>query len=348
MERRGQGDGTGGLRHPRLSRADRAALPAQRRRLLAPRSHLLGAPRVPDGPLEQRHFDLAASLQVVFEERLLALARRLREKSGESRLACAGGVFLNGVANWRLRTEAGFDAVWVHPVSHDAGAALGAALVAAQRCGEPPSEPVTEVFLGVALGEPDVAALAREAGFTAERTADPAAKAAELIAEGHVTGWVQGRAEIGPRALGARSILADPRRADMKDIVNARVKKREGFRPFAPAVLAERAGEWFADPGPFRHMIVVVPVREDKRDAIPAVVHQDGTGRVQTVVAETNPAFHALISAFAERTGVPVVLNTSFNLRGEPMVQTAADAVDCMRRTELDHCLIGEWWVRKA
>lgn len=308
---------------------------------------LLGEARPPDSPLEQRHYDLAASLQVVFEERLLALARRLREKSGESRLACAGGVFLNGVANWRIRQDAGFDEVFVHPVSHDAGAALGAGLVAAQRAGEPWSEPFTELFLGVDLGDPDVAALARAAGLCAERVDDPAATAARLIDTGRVIGWVQGRAEIGPRALGARSILADPRRADMKDVVNARVKKREGFRPFAPAVLAEKASEWFAADGLFRYMIVVVPVREAKRAVIPAVVHADGTGRVQTVVAATNPKFHALIRAFEARTGVPVVLNTSFNLRGEPMVQTAADAIDCMRRTELDHCLIGDWHVWK-
>ena len=272
-------------------------------------SALLGPPTEPDAPPTDRDRDLAAALQVVLEERLLALARRVRARSGERRLACAGGVFLNGCANWRIRTEAGFDAVFFHPISHDAGTALGAAQAVAMDHGERPDAPLTELFLGPDLSADATAAACRASGLALESVDDPAARAAELAAAGHVVGFVQGRSEVGPRALGARSILADPRRAEMKDIVNGRVKRR--------------AAE------------------------IPAVIHVDGTGRVQTVHADTNPVLHRCVARFAELTGVPVLLNTSFNLRGEPMVQTAADALDCMRRTELDHCLIGHWHVAK-
>ena len=312
---------------------------------------MLGPPRAPETALTDRHRDLAASLQAVLEERLLALVRRLHAASAERALACAGGVFLNGCANWRIRSEGPFAETWVHPVSHDAGAALGAALaVALEAPGAERPAPLEEVFLGPDLEPADVAAAgeaAARAGLEVARCPDAADTAAELLASGAIVGWVQGRLEVGPRSLGGRSILADPRRAEMKDVVNARVKRREAFRPFAPAVLAERCGEWFVAPGPFRHLVVVVPARPERRAAIPAVVHADGTGRVQTVHADTNPRFHRLVARFGERTGVPVVLNTSFNLRGEPMVRTAAEALDCMRRTDLDHCLIGDLHVRK-
>ncbi len=312
-----------------------------------PLVRLLGPPRAPDAPLDQRHQDVAASLQVVLEETLLRLARRLRAVSGEPRLCCAGGVFLNSTANARLLDSGVFEDVFVQPVSHDAGAALGAALVVHAEAGGRRPAPLGELTLGPALSDDEAALALVGSGLETTPCDDPTEPAAKLLAEGHVIGWVQGRLEVGPRALGARSLLADPRRPEMKDVVNARVKKRESFRPFAPAVLSERCGDWFGRPGPFPWMIVCVPVRPEKRAAIPAVVHQDGTARVQTVDARTQPLFHRLISRFEAATGVPVLLNTSFNLRGEPMVRTAADAVSCLWRTGLEHLFVGPWWARK-
>ncbi|MCI0342331.1 MAG: hypothetical protein L0216_14495 [Planctomycetales bacterium] len=312
-----------------------------------PLARLLGPPRSPDAPLEQRHEDVAASLQAVLEEALLRLATRLRAVSGEPRLCCAGGVFLNSTSNARLRDSGIYEDVFVQPVSHDAGAALGAALaVHAEEGGARPA-PLAELTLGPALSDDEAARALVGSGLEVTRCEDPTEPAARLLAEGRVIGWVQGRLEVGPRALGARSILADPRRAEMKDLVNERVKKREPFRPFAPAVLAEKCAEWFERPGPFPWMIVCVPVRRDRRAQIPAVVHQDGTARVQTVDARTQPLFHRLISRFEAATGVPVLLNTSFNLRGEPMVRGAEDAVSCMLRTDLEHLFVGGWWARK-
>jgi carbamoyltransferase len=200
---------------------------------------------------------------------------------------------------------------------------------------------MAHAFHGEAWSDDDCETALRRAGVGYERVGDPADAAAARLADGKVVGWFQGRAEAGPRALGARSILADPRRAEMRDIVNERVKRREWFRPFAPSVLHERGAEYFERYWPSPFMLLVLPIREDKRSVIPAVSHVDGTGRVQSVTRDANPLYHRVIERFAERTGVPVVLNTSFNLRGEPMVHRPGEAVADFERSAMDSLVIG-------
>ncbi|MBN2492124.1 MAG: hypothetical protein JXQ29_14855 [Planctomycetes bacterium] len=311
---------------------------------------LLGPPRPPESEILDRHRDVAATLQAVVEERMLALADTLRRLAGSDRLCLAGGVALNCVANGRLLRESGFREIFVQPAAHDAGAGFGAALVVAAEAGDEVRRPMRHAALGL---EHDAAACRRaleEAGLEVLRPADLAGAVADLLARGRIVGWFQGRAEYGPRALGSRSILADPRRAEMKDVLNAKVKRREPFRPFAPAVLHEAAGEFFAGLGgavesPF--MLLAFPVVKAKRPVVPAITHVDGSARVQTVRAEVQPLFHALIAAFARRTGVPVLLNTSFNRRGEPIVERPAEAIDVYLGSEMDALALGPYLVRK-
>ena len=285
--------------------------------------------------------DVARRVQHDTEEVLLGRVRRLFEQTGERHLVMAGGVALNCVANGRIVREGPFDSVWVQPAAGDDGTALGAALYGwHQVLGRPERHELRSAALGLsypqvsferALGHRmlAVAANVRRAGNVAEETA-------ELLAAGQVVGWLQGGCEMGPRALGQRSILADPRDPGMTDRVNARVKHRQAFRPFAPAILAEQARDWFEGVGESPFMLEAHPVREEKRELVPAIVHVDGTARVQTVHADRTPAFHALLEAFHRRTGVPVLLNTSFNLRGEPIVESPTEAVDTFLRTDLD------------
>lgn len=321
----------------------------RRRRYSHKLEALLGPERRPDEPLTQRHKDIAASLQLVTEELLLHLARRARELTGERRLVLAGGVGLNCVANTRLRYEAGFDDAYFMPASSDAGAALGAALYVAHALGgdRRVPQPATDA-LGPSFTDEEVERTLRTAGLAFERPTDLPGAVADLLAGGEIVGWFQGRAEFGPRALGQRSILADPRGEAMKDTLNARVKFREPFRPFAPSVLAERVGELFDRDDPSPYMLLVYKTRPERLDDLAAVTHVDGGARVQTVDRAVSPRYHALISAFAQRTGVPAVLNTSFNIRGEPIVHTPADALKCYLTTGMDALAVGPFLLRKA
>jgi len=301
----------------------------------------------------QHYADIAASIQVVTEQLVVNMARALHEETGLDRLGLAGGVALNSVANTKILKSSGFKELYVQPAAGDAGGALGAALYAYHALlGKPRSFTMDHAFWGPAHRDADVRAFLDGESIAYERLDEPALvdRVAEAIAGGAVIGWFHGRAEWGPRALGHRSILADPRRADMKDVVNTKIKYREPYRPFAPSVLAERVGEFFDAPGvaaqhPSRFMLLVVDVAPSKRNVIPAVTHVDGTGRLQVVVREGNERYHALISRFGEVTGVPVLLNTSFNLRGEPIVNTPREAYTTFVRSQLDalvleNCLV--------
>lgn len=305
---------------------------------------LLGPPREPDSAIESRHQDVAATLQEVVEERLLALAKELHGMTGSRNLCIAGGVGLNCVANGRILEESPFEAIYVQPAAHDAGAGLGAALIQAVEVGDDVRHVMDHVFLGGAYGTEACRGALEAAGLSWQEPGNMIEVVSELLADGRVVGWFQGRSEFGPRALGNRSILADARSPEMKDILNARIKHREGFRPFAPAVLLEEAGTYFQGCGgrmesPF--MLLAFPVVEAMRSVIPAVTHVDGSARVQTVKRETQPMFHDLLSAFQRRTGVPVLLNTSFNRRGEPIVERPEEAVAVFLETEMDALVLG-------
>lgn len=307
-----------------------------------------GPPRSRDAPVEDHHRDVAFALQHWTEEVVISLARRLREMTGARHLVMAGGVALNCVANGRLARAGLFDEVFVQPAAGDNGASLGAALhVAHRKLGVPRGNAMRTAFLGPGFTEQDTLTAAAARGLTPEPHGDVVERTAELLAQGAVVGWMQGRMEYGPRALGHRSILADPTRPDMKDRVNRLVKFREAFRPFAPSVPLERAAEWFADVRPSPYMLLAFPVRPEVRERLPAVTHVDGTARVQTVAREDEPRLHALLTAFGRRTGVPVLLNTSFNVRGEPIVCTPAEALDALLRTGLDAVVVGDLVFRR-
>lgn len=324
---------------------------------------LAGPARQRGTPLEAQHFDLAASLQAVLEQTVLHIARWLRAASGQTRLAMAGGVALNCVMNARLRDSGIFESVWVQPAAGDAGTALGAALWtdARERAGEAPdvdgATPLAtrpwsmrHAYLGPAYADEEIEALLRWAKLPYRRLDDVAGRAAELLARGAVLGWFQGRMEFGPRALGARSILASPLDAGMQARINE-LKDREDFRPVAPVVPRERLADWFtpaeANGGEAPFMLFLYDVRPEQAARIPAACHQDRTARVQTVTAEDNPRLHALLQAFGERTGVPVLINTSFNVRGEPVVCTPKDALDAFFSTPLDALVMGPFLLEK-
>jgi carbamoyltransferase len=333
-----------------------------------------GPPRKPESPLSQREMDLACSVQQVSEEIVLRMARHAHRRTGLDNLCMAGGVALNAVANGRLVRSGPFDNVWVQPASGDAGGALGAAYVAAHKYFGRPRSPrlgtdsMRGAFLGPRFNTDEIRRELHSAGANYEEVehSGPEDRAAELIADGKIVGWFQGRMEFGPRALGARSILADARDPDMQSRLNQKIKFREGFRPFAPSVLGERAEEYFELRGPSPYMTIVAPVKESKRvparssdktgldrvtevrSQIPAVTHLDYSARIQTVARDQNPAFHRLLSAFDERTGCPVVVNTSFNVRGEPIVCTPRDGLACFSRTAIDALMIGPFMVSRG
>lgn len=307
--------------------------------------------------LNQHYADIAASIQRVTEDVLVRMARALWQETGLRKLCMAGGVALNSVANARIFREAGFDELYVQPSAGDGGGAMGAALWAYHAVLGRPRQFVLQHASWGEDAQPDAihGFLARE-GIPHERVEDEDRlldRVVEQLSAGKVIGWVQGRFEWGPRALGHRSILADPRRAEMKDIVNTKIKFREPYRPFAPSVLAESAAEYFglehADQHyPARFMLYVVDVREDKRDRIPAVTHVDGTGRLQAVHQNTNHRYWRLIDRFRQATGIPVVLNTSFNLRGEPIVNTAGESFSTFMRSGMDLLVLGDYLIDKA
>ncbi len=317
-------------------------------RLTSPRFEAsFGAPRRPEEPIEDRHRDLAASLQRHTEDLLLHLARLALRRAGSKRLCLAGGVALNSVAIGRIADEGVAEEVFVPPCPGDAGVSLGAALFASHALrGAPRGAPLCDARLGPRWEDARVERALVGSGLPYDRIRDVTAEAARALAAGEVVGWFQGRMEFGQRALGARSILADPRRPDMKERVNARVKFRESFRPFAPSVPEERVAEFFHARAPIPFMTRVARVREEARERIPAVTHVDGTGRVQTVSRAVDPLYWELLERVGEHTGVPVLLNTSFNVKGEPIVNTPEEAVACFERAGLDRLYIGGFAVR--
>jgi carbamoyltransferase len=305
----------------------------------------MAAPRAAGEPLTGDHADLAASVQQVTEDVLLDLARWLHGRTGDTALAMAGGVALNCVANSRLAAEGPFDRIWVQPAAGDAGTALGGALILAREAGQA-AQPMPDAFLGRGWSAGELAAWLDTAAWPYERPASIAdAVAAELAAD-RIVAWFQGRSEFGPRALGSRSLLAHPGRRANLDRLNA-VKGREEFRPVAPIVAADRAAEIFRGPLPSPYMLFVHEVEPGWRDRIPAVVHVDGTARVQTVDRRYQPLLAALLDGFAARTGLPVVVNTSLNTAGRPMVDTPRDALECFGSAPVDVLALGPFLIRR-
>jgi carbamoyltransferase len=307
--------------------------------------------------LQNQHYaDVASSIQKVTEEVLVHMAKSLQRETGMKNLCMAGGVALNSVANSRILRETGFDQLYVQPAAGDGGGAVGAALYAYHELlGKPRGFVMDHAYWGKSYTQGETVDWLRSAGIAHEIV--PAEdtlldRVVESLTNGEVVGWHQGRFEWGPRALGSRSILADARREDMKDIVNTKIKFREPYRPFAPSVLAEAAERYFELPNacghmPARFMLLVVPVRPEHHKTLPALTHVDGSGRLQTVFKETNPLYHALIDRFGKATGVPVVMNTSFNLKGEPIVTTPANAHRTFMASDMDLLVVGNVLVRK-
>jgi carbamoyltransferase len=338
-----------------------------------------GPPRRPEGDLTQREMDIAASIQVVTEDVVIRLASTLHEETGEKNLCLAGGVALNCVANGRLLREGPYENIWIQPAAGDAGGAVGAAAVAWHGYDQQPRKLngngglATDRMHGSYLGPEYTANQIRDAldalGARYTHLDDDTllSRTAQLLAEENVIGWFQGRMEFGPRALGGRSIIGDPRSAKMQSVMNLKIKYRESFRPFAPSVLWERVSDYFEQDTPSPYMLIVAPVREElrihisdeqkqlvgidklrvKRSELPAITHVDFSARVQTVHKDTNPRYHALLKAFEHLTGCGVLINTSFNVRGEPVVCTPTDAYRCFMRTEMDYLVIGNFFLEK-
>jgi carbamoyltransferase len=335
-----------------------------------------GPPRVPESKLTQKEMDLARSVQVVCEEVMLRMARTAHRETGLDALCLAGGVALNCVGNGRLLREGPFRDLWIQPAAGDAGGAVGAALLAWHRhFGRPRTvlpgrDAMRGAYLGPAFAPDEIESLlvARGAPFERLGEEEMVQRAACLLSQEKVVGWFDGRMEFGPRALGARSILGDARSPRMQAQMNIKIKFREGFRPFAPSVLRERVSDWFELDRESPYMLLVAPVKEERqlpmpaeteelwgidklnvpRSDIPAVTHIDYSARIQTVDRETNPRYHALITEFERLTGCPVIVNTSFNVRGEPIVCTPEDAYRCFMRTHIDHLVLGPFLLDKS
>jgi carbamoyltransferase len=304
--------------------------------------------RWPDEEITQRHSNVAYAGQAILEQIVTNAFRAALRISGLKRLVYAGGVALNSVANEIAVRAAAPDAFYIAPNPGDPGHALGCALFGAYEIAAwKPQLRELHDYLGPEYSESEMIEACRDGAYPVEKVENPELVLARCIRNGYITARFAGAAEYGPRALGNRSILASPLSADMKDYLNARVKHRESFRPFAPAVLEECAPEWFDLKGPSPYMLRVVPVRESVRERIPAVVHVDGSCRVQTVSRKENPGFYRVIEAFRSLTGVPVVLNTSFNTAGNPIVETPSDAVECFASTHIDVLLLGPFLVSK-
>jgi carbamoyltransferase len=308
-----------------------------------------GPAREPRATLEPVHEDVAASLQAMLEEAYLHLVRSLHERTGLRNLCLAGGVALNAVANGRIRPETPFEEIYVQPAAGDSGTAVGAAFfVWNQELGRPRGFVMEHAYTGPGYSDDEIWGAVRAQGLESRRLADRDlfSHVAGRIADGAVVGWFQGRMEFGPRALGNRSIVVDPRRPEMKDILNERIKHREPFRPFAPSVLAEATAEWFDQDYTSPFMIMVYKTRADRREQIPAVNHVDDTGRLQTVEERINPRYYRLIKEFDRLTGVPVVLNTSFN-ENEPIVMTPEQALETFAKTKMDLLVLGNHVVER-
>ncbi|MEM7041492.1 MAG: carbamoyltransferase C-terminal domain-containing protein, partial [Pseudomonadota bacterium] len=328
-----------------------------------------GAPRTPEELVTQREMDLAASVQAVTEEVMLRLCRSIRKETDQKNLCLAGGVALNCVANGKVLRDGAFDNIWIQPASGDAGGALGAALVGYHGFKRQPRklngamDGMKGSYLGPAYDQGEIEAQLKDAGavYKTLTEADMIQATAKALADGKAIGWFQGRMEFGPRALGGRSILGDARSPTMQRTLNLKVKYRESFRPFAPSVLRDHVGAWFEHEGDSPYMLIVADVAEDKRrrmnqdeeqlfgidklnvprSEVPAVTHVDYSARIQTVHEETNPAYHKLLEAFHGETGCPILVNTSFNVRGEPIVCTPKDAFRCFMGTDIDMLVVG-------
>lgn len=310
---------------------------------------VFGQPRRPRSEITRHHEDVAASLQAVLEEAEFGLVRRLQEKTGLKALCMAGGVALNSAFNGKVLPTTKFEEIYIQPSANDAGTALGVCYyIYHQFLGRPRGYVMTSSSTGPQFMNGSIAATLEQSGLAYESMDDEeiTSRTAALIAEGKIVGWFQGRMEWGPRALGNRSILADPRRDDMKAILNARIKHREAFRPFAPSVLLEYAGDYFDQSYPDPFMLKIYGVRKEKTLEIPAVTHVDGTARLQTVDRDTNPLYWRLIRDFQALTGVPILLNTSFN-ENEPIVCTPIEAIECFQRTRMDALVVGNYIVQR-
>jgi carbamoyltransferase len=306
--------------------------------------------------VNEHYADIAASIQRVTEDLLVGMAKSLQKETGLKKLCVAGGVGLNSVANSRMVRESGFEEIYIQPAAGDSGGALGAALWAYHSVlGKPRGFVMEHAYWGQEYGADAISEFLRRENIPhveARNSDEMLDRTAEYLTHDKVVGWYQGRFEWGPRALGNRSILADPRNAAMKDIVNAKIKFREPYRPFAPSVTAESATKYFDLDNvglqyPVRFMLYVTPVRPEHRETLPAVTHVDGTARLQAVYRETNPLYYGLIERFGRATGVPVVLNTSFNLRGEPIVTTPENAYSTFSRSEMDCLVLGNFLIEK-
>jgi carbamoyltransferase len=308
-----------------------------------------GPPRKPESWMTEREFDIAASVQKVCEEVVLRMARYIHRETGLPNLCMAGGVALNCVANGRVIRETPFKNLFVQPAAGDAGGAVGVAHYLYNTLEKQPrGKPWSHAYLGPAYTDDEIRGYLDGAGarYRSLPRAELLATTARLLSEGNVIGWFQGRMEFGPRALGGRSILADPRDAKMRDTLNMKIKFREGFRPFAPSVLADKAAEWFDIECDSPYMLLVAQVREGKR-SIPSVTHVDNSARLQTVTREESPLYYDLIAEFEKVTGVPILINTSFNVRGEPIVCTPHDAYLCFMRTNMDQLVLGPYLLDK-
>lgn len=302
-----------------------------------------GAARAKDGELTQFHKDMAASIQKACEEIIFHILRDLHTKTGLDNLCVAGGVAQNSVANGKIIANTPFKNLYIPPAGHDAGTSIGAALWQYNEVLKNPRiAPMMHGYLGPTFNDDEVAEFLSSCGMAFERLDEETLleRVSQRLIDAGVVGWFQGRAEFGPRALGHRSIIADPRRIDAKELLNSKIKRRESFRPFAPSILAEYVDEYFERNDNVPFMEKVFAIKEEKRAAIPAVTHVDGTGRLQTVASSAEPKYHALITKFYEKTGVPILLNTSFN-ENEPIVNTPAEALDCFLRTKMDMLVIG-------
>ena len=334
-----------------------------------------GPPRTSETELTKREMDLAASVQKVTEDIVVRIAKGIAKETGERNLCLAGGVALNCVVNGILLREKVFDNIWIQPAAGDAGGALGAALSAwhlhnqEERKTSRVGDAMKGAYLGPEFSDAEIEAELKACGavYTKYSETDLIDKVANALADEKAVGWMQGRMEFGPRALGGRSIIADPRSPVMQKQLNLKVKYRESFRPFAPSVLSEDVGEWFELDSDSPYMLIVADLRKDKRRAmtaeeealfgldklnvprssVPAITHVDYSARIQTVHSDTNPRYHAVISKFKEKTGCPLVVNTSFNVRGEPIICTPLDAFKCFMGTELDVLAVGNYWIVK-
>lgn len=318
---------------------------------------LLGPARGQDQELTQHHKDVARSVQAMYEEAFFHLLNSLHARYKSKNLCLAGGCAMNSVANGKVYKNTPFESLYIQSAAGDAGGAIGAAYVVWQSLGNQSDFSMDHAYWGPKFSENelDQIIIQHDAKFKdsqcevkkIEDNAEICDVAAKAIAQGKVVGWFQGRMEWGPRALGNRSILGDPRRADMKEILNAKIKRRESFRPFAPSILRESVSDWFEQDDEVPFMMQVYPIREEQREKVPAVTHIDGTGRLQTVSKDTNSMYHQLIKSFEKLTGVPIILNTSFN-ENEPVVCNPQEAIDCFLRTNMDILVLGNWIIRRT